>query len=403
MNIGIFTDTYFPQINGVATSTMILFEELRKNGHNVYIFTPNDVGVDKNERYIYRLPSMKFVFSRNHRMTLMCPPKILLTFRKLKLDIVHTQTEFSMGLLGKMVAEYYDIPLVHTYHTMYEDYVHYILHGHLITKKGAHKFSKVFCNSCDYIITPSAKTKIALEDYGVKKPLSIIPTGLYLDKYLRKKDIFQTLELKKELGILENEKVVLVLGRIAKEKSIDVVINAFSKVINKVDNCKLLIVGDGPYLKELKKMVAKMSISDKVIFAGFVANNIIDEYYKLGDLFITASTSETQGLTYIEAMASSLPVIVKKDLSVTNVVIDSVNGFVFSKDSELPDLMTTLLNNTKIRQRFIDNSLKIVNSYRADVFVKDVCKVYENSIKNYNKNRVKQFFKKTRGEINWKK
>lgn len=403
MNIGIFTDTYFPQINGVATSTMILFEELRKNGHNVYIFTPNDIGVDKNEKYIYRLPSTRFIFSKNHRMALIYPPKLLLTFRKLKLDIVHTQTEFSIGLLGKLVAEFYDIPVVHTYHTMYEDYVHYILNGHLITKKGAHKFSKVFCNNCDHIISPAPKTKLALENYGVKKPINIIPTGLNLNKYLQKVEQDELLDIKESLGISEDKKVCLVLGRIAKEKSIDVVINSFAKVISKEPDLILLIVGGGQYIKELKKIVSKLKLENNVIFTDFIANSIIHKYYKLGDIFITASTSETQGLTYIEAMASGIPVIVKKDDSITNVITNNYNGYVFTKDSELPNLIVKLINDKTTQKRFIKNSMEIIEKYKSDIFASDVFNVYEETLENYNQNKIKQFIKKTRGKLNWKK
>ncbi len=403
MNIGIFTDTYFPQINGVATSTMTLFEELRKNGHNVYIFTPSDKGIDKSEKYVYRLPSTKFIFSKSHRMTLMYPPKLLLTFRKLKLDIVHTQTEFSMGLLGKLVAEFYDIPVVHTYHTMYEDYVHYILNGHLITKKGAHKFSKMFCNNCDYIISPAEKTRIALEDYGVKRPISVIPTGLYLDKFTQDVDTSELSEIKESLGISEDKKICLVLGRIAKEKSIDVIINAFAKIVQKEPDTVLLIVGGGPYFDSLRKLCTKLKIDDHVYFTGFVQNKEIHKYYKLGDIFLTASTSETQGLTYIEAMAAKLPVIVKKDECINDVILNDYNGYVFTKDNELPELILKLLNSPSTQKRFVNNSLGILEKYDVSIFANDVLTVYEETLENFHTNKIKQFIKNTRGKINWKK
>ncbi len=403
MNIGIFTDTYFPQINGVATSTMTLFEELRKNGHNVYIFTPSDKGVDKSEKYVYSLPSTKFIFSKNHRMTLMYPPKLILTFKKLKLDIVHTQTEFSMGLLGRLVADFYDIPIVHTYHTMYEDYVHYILNGHLISKKGAHKFSRIFCNKCDYIISPAEKTKFALEYYGVRKPISVIPTGLYLDKFMNKVATEELNTLKDSLGIKYDKKVCLILGRIAKEKSVDVIVHAFAKIINKEPDAVLLVVGGGPYFEELKKLCAKLKIDDRVYFTGFVKNKDIHKYYQLGDIFLTASTSETQGLTYIEAMASKLPMIVKKDDCIKNVISNDYNGYVFTKDSDLPELMLKLLNSPSTQKRFINNSLEVLTKYDANIFANDVLAVYEETLDNFNQNKVKQFIKNTRGKVNWKK
>ncbi len=403
MNIGIFTDTYFPQINGVATSVMTLSEELRKMGHNVYIFTPNDAGVDKNEQFVYRLPSMPFVFSKNHRMTLMVPPKLLLTFRKLRLDIIHTQTEFAMGFLGYIVADFYDIPKVHTYHTMYEDYVHYILNGHLITKKGAKRFSRVFCNRANRVIAPAKKTENSLIEYGVKREIDIIPTGLYLDRYLNEVDKKELLQIKENLGIDKDKKIILCLGRIAKEKSIDVVINGFSEIIDTQKDVILLIVGGGPYLDTLKQQVSELGISDKVVFTGFVPNIDIHKYYKLGDIFITASTSETQGLTYIEAMASRMPLIVKNDKCIENVITHDYNGYVFENDEDLPEMILDLLNNEEKQKTFIYNSLAIAKKYNASTFATDILKAYTEATENFEQKQITKITKTIRGKINWKK
>ncbi len=403
MNIGIFTDTYFPQINGVATSVMTLSEELRKMGHNVYIFTPNDTGVDKNEDFVYRLPSMPFIFSKNHRMTLIYPPKLLLTFRRLRLDIVHTQTEFAMGFLGYIVSEFYNIPKIHTYHTMYEDYVHYILNGHLITKNGAKRFSRIFCNRANRVIAPAKKTECSLLEYGVKKEIDIIPTGLYLDRYLNETPQDELLEIKKSLGISPDKKVLLCLGRIAKEKSLDVVIYGFSKIADKQKDAVLLIVGGGPYLDNLKELTATLGITDKVIFTGFVPNIDIHKYYKLGDMFITASTSETQGLTYIEAMASKMPVLVKKDNCIENVITHDYNGYVFENNDDLPDMMIDLLNNKEKQEKFVANSLAIAKKYNASTFATDILVAYTKTIEQFEPKMITKITKNIRGKINWKK
>ncbi len=403
MNIGIFTDTYFPQINGVATSAMTLAEELRKLGHTVYIFTPNDTGVDKNEKYVYRLPSLPFIFSKNHRMSLIYPPKLLLTFKKLNLDIVHTQTEFSIGLLGRLVSDFYNIPLIHTYHTMYEDYVHYALNGHLISKASAQKFSRKFCNKTDYVISPAVKTKKALLGYGVKKDIKVIPTGLYLDRYLEDINLDELSQLKKSLGIENDKKVCLFLGRIAQEKSIDVLIKAFVDVINKRKDVVLLIVGGGQSLDGLKKLAKSVNLEKHVIFTGFIENSQIHKYYKLGNIFITASTSETQGLTYIEAMASSLPVIAKKDDSINNVITHNYNGYVFEDDSELPNLIIDLLDNTQKQKDFILKSNTIAKEYNANTFATEVIKIYTETLDRHERKKLSKFVKKKRGTVKWKK
>lgn len=158
MNIGIFTDTYFPQLNGVATSVQTLRRELEKKGHQVYIFTPYDPRQQQEtDDHIFRLPSMPFIFVKNYRACFVCPPHILRKIHQLKLDIIHTQTEFSLGFLGKLISKTCGIPMVHTYHTMYEDYVHYIAGGHLISAEGAREFSRIFCNTAMAVIAPTKK------------------------------------------------------------------------------------------------------------------------------------------------------------------------------------------------------------------------------------------------------
>ncbi|MDR1914903.1 MAG: glycosyltransferase, partial [Clostridiales bacterium] len=234
MNIGIFTDTYYPQINGVVTSTRMLEKELNKLGHKVFIITTTDPNVKRPSPRVFRLPSMPFVFLPTHRMTFMYSPKLLMNLKSLKLDIIHTQTEFPVGIFGKIVSEFYKIPMVHTYHTMYEDYVHYIANGHLITPVMAKKYSTLFCNRAKIVIAPVEKTRQYLEECGVVRPLRVIPTGLDFAPFAP--ELFsekQIAEKKAELGIQPDERVIVNIGRIAKEKSINVLIDQLPKLRNR--------------------------------------------------------------------------------------------------------------------------------------------------------------------------
>lgn len=238
MNIGIFTDTYFPQLNGVATSVQTLRRELEKKGHQVYIFTPYDPRQQQEtDDHIFRLPSMPFIFVKNYRACFVCPPHILRKIHQLKLDIIHTQTEFSLGFLGKLISTTFGIPMVHTYHTMYEDYVHYIAGGHLISAEGAREFSRIFCNTAMAVIAPTQKTERLLLSYGVNKPISIIPTGIDTSHFRKSNyDPAEILELRHSLGLKADTPVLISIGRIAKEKSIDVIIGALPKLL---ENCRI--------------------------------------------------------------------------------------------------------------------------------------------------------------------
>ncbi|MCQ4725893.1 glycosyltransferase family 4 protein [Anaerotignum faecicola] len=382
MNIGLFTDTYFPQINGVATSTFTLAKNLRAMGHNVYIFTPQDPkNKDQNEKDVIRMPSMPCIFVHQYRFGLLYSPKELAKITKLKLDIIHTQTEFSLGMFGKTLSKVLGIPMVHTYHTMYEDYVHYIVNGALITPNMAHSFSRLFCNFASNIVAPTEKVKDSLIEYGVTKPIHVIPTGINISKF-RKGNYphEETVTLRNSMGLGENDKIILVLGRIAKEKSIDTVIKAMPYVFEKEKKAKLLIVGDGPYRKNLEHLAKELKIEDKVIFAGAKPWDEIGRYYQLGNVFVSASISETQGLTFVEAMAAGLPVVAKKDDCLKGVIEDGKTGIVFSDDSELPHKILEILENTELRDILLSHGSNFSESLSEETFAKNIEALYKKTL-----------------------
>ncbi|MCL2699692.1 MAG: glycosyltransferase family 4 protein [Defluviitaleaceae bacterium] len=380
MNIGIFTDTYFPQINGVATSTRILERELNNLGHKVFIFTTTDPNIRHSSPYIFRLPSMPLVFIPTHRMALFYPPKLLWRIRRLKLDVVHTQSEFPLGVLGKLVAELYDLPHIHTYHTMWEDYTHYVANGHLITRGMAKRASRIFCNRASAVIAPVEKTKQSLLEYGVKRPIHVIPTGIELSKFGAEGD---TAALKAELGIAPDAPVVLFVGRLAKEKSIDVIINAMPELLSALPGSRLLIIGGGPAEDELKQLAEALGISHAVIFAGPKPWSVISHYYHLGDVFVTASTSETQGLTYAEAMAARVPVAAKKDPSVEGMIIHGQTGYLFENRDDLAGKLRHILTNPYEARAVTDNAHKKISELSSETFGANVSRLYEEVAANH--------------------
>ena len=388
MRIGIFTDTYYPQVNGVVTSILMLEKELRNLGHEVYIFTtsnPKDRDLAKN---IFRLPSMPFVFLLTYRIAFFCSPKMLYKIKNFNLDIIHTQTEFSVGLFGKMVSKFLKIPMVHTYHTMYEDYVHYVAKGYFFKPKAAQKFSKIFCNMAKTVIVPTQKTKDYLIAYGVKKPIKIIPTGIELEKFMDYVVPEKIMNLKKNLGLKTDDFVILFLGRVAKEKSIDVLISQMPNIMKKIKNAKLLIVGGGPYLEKLKSLSCNLYMDENIFFTGEIPWQQINLYYKLADVFVTASTSETQGLTCIEAMASKIPVICKNDPSVQNLIENGENGFMFDNPEDLTNIIYDLKQNLQLRTKVIDNAITTVDNLSCNSFAKSVQDIYYQVIQNEYENKM---------------
>jgi 1,2-diacylglycerol 3-alpha-glucosyltransferase len=373
MNIGLFTDSYFPEISGLATSIKVLRQELKKRGHNVYIFTtsnPNDSG---NHPGVFRLPSMPLIFLKSRRLGLFYTPKAAKGVKHLKLDIIHTQTEFSLGIFGKIMAKQLGIPVVHTCHTMYKDYVHYISKGKFqrFTNNFVKVVSRKLYNDCDAIVVPTLKVYDLLRDYGVNKTMKIIPTGIELDRFASENySKEELLKLRKSYGLTEEDPVIVYIGRIAKEKSIDVIINQMPKVLKKLPNAKLLIVGKNTETdsNELIELVMELKLEKAVVFAGEQPWEQIGKFYRLGDVFVSASLTETQGLTLIEAMASDIPVVARNDRNIEELIQDYRNGRIFDAVNELPGILIEVLSNKELAESFVTNARTTVEEYSAKQF-----------------------------------
>lgn len=385
MNIGIFSDTYFPQLNGVATSIRTLSNALREKGHHVYIFTPSDPRCEgqPEETDVFRLPSIPVYFVRDYRAGYIFPPHILKKIAKLELDIVHTQTEFPLGFLGKLVSTTEGIPMIHTYHTMYEDYVHYIGGGHIISQDMAREFSSIFCNAAMGVIAPTRKTEQLLKSYGVTKPISIIPTGIHTSHFRKENfDPAEILALRNALGLQADTPVILSIGRIAKEKSIDVVISALPKLIQKLPDLKMVIVGEGNEIENLSKFAESIGVGDHILFTGGKPWDEIGKYYQLGNVFCSASVSETQGLTFAEAMAAGIPVVAKKDECIENIITDGETGLLFSAKEELPELLFRVLTDASLSARLSEAAVKATERLSVEAFANSVEQLYQSILES---------------------
>lgn len=376
MRVGLFTDTYLPQISGVATSIKTLKEELEKQGHEVYIFTTTDKHVKRYEDpTIIRLPSVPFISFTDRRIVyrgLFESYKIAKTY---KLDIIHTQTEFSLGLLGKMVGKALRIPVIHTYHTQYEDYVRYIANGKLIRPSMVKYIVRGFLNDLDGVICPSRIALNLLDGYSVKIPKRIIPTGIDLREYERP-DISQEdiAKLREKWAIASDETVLLSLSRVSYEKNIQALLANMPKILSNNPKVKLLIVGDGPYLEELKEQAQDLAVMDNVIFTGMVSHNETALYYKAADFFISASTSETQGLTYAESLASGKPIIAQSNPYLDDLITDKMFGTLYQTESDLADAVLNAIVSTPAKQEKVWQ--KKLYEISAEAFGKSVFAFY---------------------------
>ena len=399
MRVGIFTESYPPLVNGVSTSILMLEHALTKLGHEVFIITVSDNKKDyvlENNGHILRLPSVNLANCYDYKMTSVYPIKAVNMIKKMNLDVIHSNVEFTVGIFARVVSEQLSIPLVHTYHTNWEDYTHYITKNKKILDdicKKLLKYLVVFFEdkTVTELIVPSNKIYNLFKDkYKFTKNIHIIQTGIETSKFYKEnfnqKDINS---LKKKLGIKKKNFVVMTVSRLAKEKSVDRIINNHKELVKKYSNMKLLIVGDGPDIDKLKDEAKSLGVSDSVIFTGKVPLNDIPIYYQLGNVFVTASKSETQGLTVVEAISSSLPVVAVKDDSFVNSVIEDFNGFVFTDDEKYINSISKLYDDKELYNRLSNQSRLLSEDFSSEYFALKVLKVYETAIENYKKDNKK--------------
>ncbi len=273
MHIGLFTDCYTPQVNGVVTSVKILEEALRAKGHKVTVITVKVPGYKDSSENTLRIPSVPFRKWTEFRVGVPLYNETYRRIKQLNLDVIHTHTEFTVGMIGKHVSTLMGIPIVHTYHTLYEDYTHYVLdsrYGERMIKRIIKTSSRVYIRRYDRVIAPTVKTERALRQYGVKNIIDIVPTGIDINAFNRKVDSLGIENLRRDLGLGKGDFIMLALGRVSKEKSIDVLVRQLPKIKKRVPSAKLLIVGDGPYKSALESLVETLGLRETVLFTGQV-------------------------------------------------------------------------------------------------------------------------------------
>lgn len=337
--IGLFTDTYTPQINGVVTVIRTMEKELARLGHQVYVFAPSHpekygdqnqpVHKDQKRESVFRFPSFKFIFQDEYRVAI---PYNRRAFQILStLDVVHSHTPFSMGLLALRVANKYDLPHIHTYHTFYAEYRHYIPKFLRPSRKIAEAFSSYFCNKCRLVIAPSNQIKRELENYGLQTPVQSLPSGVDMERFNSGHSLDR--DPRGILGIDDQEDLLLYVGRLGREKNIDFLLRSFKHLLSFKNKVRLVIAGGGPEKNKLEKKAANQ-LGDRVIFTGYIEDDLLSGLYRQADLFVFASKTETQGVVIMEAFASKTPVVCIGEMGVLDLVEDGKTGLLVDEDEE---------------------------------------------------------------------
>jgi 1,2-diacylglycerol 3-alpha-glucosyltransferase len=295
-----------------------------------------------------------------------------------KPDVVHSQCEFFSYQFASRISRITGAPLIHTYHTLYEQY----LTSYVIPSRRAGDFlakylSRGRLRKVDTLVAPTQKVESTLHHYGMKAPISVVPSGISLEQHQKRLDPQTRLEKRRSLGLSDDDLVLLNLGRLGGEKNLGELITLFTEARKENENLKFLIVGDGPAREDLEKLAVKLGVREHVIFTGMVSPAEVQDYYQLGDVFVSASTSETQGLTYVEAAANGLPLLCRRDPCLDGVLVEGRNGFEYEAQDDFCELLDTILQNPDWCHTAGEQSAQIAENFDKSHFAEQIEDVYE--------------------------
>lgn len=379
MKILITTDLYTTATNGVVTSVRNLMEELTKKGHEIRVLTVSEKlksHQDGNIYYIKSLPlggiypDVRMPISNHHHRFI----RELIDWAP---DLIHSQCEFFSYQFAVYISRKTGAPIVHTYHTLYEQYVTYVFPSQRLGAYFVGKLSKLRLRKADAIVAPTAKVESVLKNYGLHNPIHVVPSGVALEQHKQRITEEERRQKRKDLGIPEDAQVLINLGRLGTEKNLTELVELFA--MTRANNSKLLllIVGDGPARQALEETAERLGVKGLVIFTGMVAPEEVHTYYQLGDVFVSASTSETQGLTYVEAAANGLPLLCRKDPCLDGVLVEGLNGWEYEAQEDFCEILDTILNNPEWCHAAGMQSEQIAESFDKTHFAEKIEDIYE--------------------------
>ncbi|MBN1523111.1 MAG: glycosyltransferase [Spirochaetales bacterium] len=384
MNVALFLDCFYPMKNGVITSVMQLKEGLEKKGHHAVIASIQVKGYETSDPTIKLFPqiAMDFGSKQDFGLALAYPNKVVRFLKRHKIDLIHTHTEFGMGVAGLIAAKKLGLPRVATSHTLWYDYSNYNIL--LRSKWVVRKFMALYYTGVNAIIAPSIKSKRFNEEIVPRVKKYIVPNGIDFKSFKAKPVTDKDKKAERErLGIGVDDKVFVFVGRVGPEKRIAKLIGALAPLMVKNKSYKLLVIGDGPAKESMQRKAEALGVAKNVIFTGFINWERISLLYSLSDAFVSASLSEMHPMTYIEAAMSGLPLVVRRDASCEELVLDGENGYMCDTDDQIPEKIELFINDEKKLKKFSARSMEISDRFSSENFVNNVLNVYHEVLKEH--------------------
>ena len=379
LKILITTDLYTTNTNGVVTSVQNLFDELTAKGHDVRILTISDNFHSHKDGAVYYIRSVPLgAVYPDLRMPTSYRHKLIQEIIDWKPDVVHSQCEFFSYQFAARISRITGAPLVHTYHTLYEQYLtSYVVPSKRLGDFLARVLSRKRLKRVKTLVAPTQKVENTLQGYGMNAPISVVPSGISLEQHHQRLTAEERQERRHALGISDDDQVLLNLGRLGGEKNLGELLELFAEARQQNENLKFLIVGDGPAREDLEKQAQKLGVAEYVVFTGMVPPAEVQNYYQLGDVFVSASTSETQGLTYIEAAANGLPLLCRQDDCLADVLQEGENGYEYTSAEEFLHAIDSVIHDPEWRKAAAKRSEEIAASFDKKAFGEAIENIYE--------------------------
>ncbi|MGQ9454347.1 MAG: glycosyltransferase [Armatimonadota bacterium] len=320
-------------MNGVSVFVSTLRDEMARRGHEVYIFAPRFEGFTDELDCVFRWPSCHTFLMPDYPFPSPLAPGMAKQFESLGVDVVHTQTPFILGITAARWARRLGIPLVSTNHTLYTEYAHYVpFRPMILTKLVIIKLMKWYYSKCDLVVVPSRMVEGILRLYGVKTPIEVAKTGIVPARDLPPGTREQ---MRRKLDLADCDFVLLYVGRIAREKNLGMLFRAFRMLVSRHKNARLLLVGGGPALDEMRRLAERLGVGSFVKFLGVLQRSAIDDVFAASDVFVFPSKTETQGIAICEAMSAGLPVVAVDAGGIPENISSAVDGFLTPDDPKL--------------------------------------------------------------------
>jgi glycosyltransferase involved in cell wall biosynthesis len=328
VRVGLFTNNYLPFCGGVTVSVETLRRGLEARGHEVWVLAPRFPGAEDHAPRTLRYPSIPAATYPEFALAVPWSRRLARRVRALDFDVFHAHHPFLLGPAARRLARRQGRPLIFTYHTRYDKYAHYVPLRRSLVEAAARGLSTRFAARADAILAPSAVLRDELRARGVGAPIAVVPTGVDLGHF----SPGDRRAARRTHGLDEGALVVLYVGRLDREKSVDRVLAAFERVAGTVPRARLVLVGQGTQGEELRRTAARLHAGGRITFAGVCPHQDLPTHYRAADLFLFASETETQGLVLAEAAACGLPAVAVDAPGSAEVVHDGDTGLLTKGD-----------------------------------------------------------------------